>query len=398
MTDSPADLGGQGRYNETGLILVADVTPPAPVADLAAGEALKEPKLTGMDYVQQSWANVLSLSSKDPTLASRIRELPNRDAIRDCLGTAGSSGSWGYINNNSGWANAAASMAWLFNKAQETGRVSFVAGTVVSLVHDETAVTGAKLSDGRVLSAELVVVAAGAWTGSLVDLAGQTMATGQVMGYLDLTEAEQEKLGKMPIILNLSNGLFIIPPTNRVLKIARHASGYVNPTTLHTPPLPLSPQSAGPSISAPASLPLTHLDHPNLSIPAEGADDLRRALHEMIPWPELKDRPFTKTRLCWYSDTPTGDFLIDYHPGWRGLFVATGDSGHAFKFLPVVGEKIADCIMHNCPPEFRGKWAWRKTTGLPVATDDGTRGGTALLVLADELAKTAEAIRIPARD
>lgn len=388
--DKPTDLGSQGRYNETGLLLVGDETPPAPAA-APVSDSLK-PKLTGMDYTRMSWANVVSLASKDPELAARVRELPNPDAIRDALGTGGSSGSWGYINNNSGWGNATASMAWYLDRVQQTGRVNFVPGTVVSLVHNNTTVTGAKLSDGRVLSADLVVVAAGAWTGGLVDLAGQALATGQVLGYLDITEDEQSKLANMPVILNLSKGLFIIPPTDRVLKLARHAYGYINPATPSHPPLPLTPSS--PPTLAPVSLPLTALTKPDLAIPAEGAADLRAALREMIPWPALADRPFSKTRLCWYSDTPTGDFLIDYHPNWRGLFVATGDSGHAFKFLPVIGDRIVDCIRGECPVAFRGKWGWKVTEagtgeqeGGFVFTEDGSRGGKAGLVLAEELAK-----------
>ncbi|KXX74704.1 L-pipecolate oxidase [Madurella mycetomatis] len=388
--DNPDDLGAQGRYHEAGLLLVGDATQPPPAA-APVGKASGS-RRTGMSYARESWANVLSLASKDPTLSSRIRELPNPDAIRDALGTGGSSGSWGYINKNSGWANASASMAWFLDLVRQTGRVEFVTGMVASLEHDETTVTGAKLSDGRVLSADLIIAAAGAWTGSLIDLAGQATATGQVMGYVDITEAEQERLGSMPVILNLSTGLFIIPPAGRVLKVARHAYGYVNPVALDTAPLPLSPQSTASAPATPLSVPRTHATDPALSIPAEGADDLRRGLREMIPWPELRGRPFSKTRLCWYSDTPTADFLIDYHPGWRGLFVATGDSGHAFKFLPVIGEKITDCIMRNCPPEFRGKWDWKGTSGSPVITEDGSRGGTPGLVLADELAKAVDVL------
>ncbi|KAK3292565.1 FAD dependent oxidoreductase [Chaetomium fimeti] len=395
--ETPADLGAQGRYHEAGLLLVGDLAPPAPSAAPASG-GLK-PKLTGLDYARMSWANVVSLASKDPALAARVRELPNPDAIREALGTGGSSGSWGYINNNSGWGNAGAAMAWSFDQVQQTGRVDFVPGTVVSLERAEDTVTGAKLSDGRVLSADLVIVAAGAWTGGLVDLAGQAVATGQVLAYMDITEAEQEELGKMPVILNLSTGLFIIPPTDRVLKIGQHAYGYLNPVTPSNPPLPLSPTSATTTQTqtpTPISLPLTALTDPDLNIPARAAADLRGALREMIPWPALHDRPFSKTRLCWYSDTADADFLVDYHPHWRGLFVATGDSGHAFKFLPVVGDRVVDCIMRDCPVQFRGKWDWKVTTestwagtGVAAFTEDGTRGGTPGLVLAEALGERA---------
>ncbi|KAK0709550.1 putative fructosyl amino acid protein [Lasiosphaeria miniovina] len=394
----PTDLGAQGRYNESGLVLVADlphgtaVPPSPPGAETAVAQhAAPAKKKTGMDYARGSWANVLSLASNDPSLTSRIHELPNAAAIRDAVGTGGGSGSWGYINEASGWADAGASMAWLVDRVQDTGRVKFVAATALALEHQGTTVTGAKLSDGCVLSAELVVVAAGAWTGGLIDLAGQATATGQVLGYLDITEAEQEQLGRMPALLNLTTGLFVIPPAKRVLKVARHAYGYLNPTKLATAPLPSS--SAGSASALAFSHPLTHLSDLSLAIPKEGADDLRRALGEMVPLPGLRDRPFSKTRLCWYMDTPTADFLIDYHPNFQGLFVATGGSGHAFKFMPVIGDKIVDCMMHNCPRQFEGKWAWKPvtTTGgtvwSSVVTEDGTRGGTPGLVLADELVK-----------
>jgi len=112
----------------------------------------------------------------------------------------------------------------------------------------------------------------------------------------------------------------------------------------------------------------------------------------MIPWPSLHDRPFSKTRLCWYADTADADFLVDYHPSWKGLFVATGDSGHAFKFLPVIGEKVVDCIVRERPVEFWGKWDWKVTdtegragAGVAAFTEDGTRGGTPGLVLAEAL-------------
>ncbi|KAK0640965.1 FAD dependent oxidoreductase [Cercophora newfieldiana] len=374
----PTDLGAEGRYHESGLLLVADSGPVR-----VPGEIVAKSDMTGMDYVRLSWANVLSLASDNPELASSIRELPDVAAIRERLGTGGSSGSWGYINEGSGWADAAASTKWLFDRVNEAGRVTFVSGTVSSLEHRGPTVTGAKLTDGRVLSAELVVLAAGAWTGGLVDLSGQATATGQVLGYLDLTEAEQEQLNDMPVVLNLTNGLFIIPPRNRVLKVARHAYGYLNPTLPETARLPSTSSPA----DQPISYPLTQLSDPSLSIPQEGVDDLRRALKQMVPLPGLVDRPFSKTRLCWYSDTPTGDFLITYHPQYKGLFVATGDSGHGFKFMPVLGEKIADCIMHNCPLEFVGKWSWKPDANV-VITEDGSRGGKPGLLLANELGRT----------
>ncbi|KAK3945595.1 putative fructosyl amino acid protein [Diplogelasinospora grovesii] len=388
----PEDLGAQGRYHESGLVLVADAPLPTSLQNLDNTNADRFKKKTGMEYVRDSWENVRSMASIDPNMAGRVRELPDVAAIREAAGTGGSSGAWGYVNESSGWADAGASMAWLYDQVRQTGRVTFISGTVTSLEHHDNTVTGAKLSDGRVLSADLVILAAGSWTGALLDLSGQATATGQVLGYLDLTEEEQQRLSKMPVLLNFSTGLFVIPPSNRVLKFARHAYGYINPTTLGTAPLPSSPKASITPLSLKISQTYTQVSDPTLSIPAEGEQDLRRALREMVPLPGLEDRPFTKTRLCWYMDTPTADFLIDYQPHWQGLFIATGGSGHAFKFLPVIGDKIVDCIMRNCPAEFKEKWAWKQapegaSSEDLIVTEDGSRGGRPGLILAEQLGR-----------
>jgi sarcosine oxidase/L-pipecolate oxidase len=86
--------------------------------------------------------------------------------------------------------------------------------------------------------------------------------------------------------------------------------------------------------------------------------------------------------------SPTGDFLITHHPTQPGLFLATGGSGHAYKFLPVIGEKVVDCIEGNTPPEFREKWGWPEhTTGDAVVTQDGSRNGRIGMLLDTELGR-----------
>lgn len=183
----------------------------------------------------------------------------------------------------------------------------------------------------------------------------------------------------LPALLNLTTGYFIITPSQNTLKIAKHAYGYLNPVPTHN--------DAGTAVSQP----LTHLTHPSLAIPKPEQIALRSALREMVPWPELADRPFTSTKLCWYTDTPDGDFIIDYHPRHGGsLFLATGASGHGFKFLPVIGDRIVDCVLGLCPDAFRQKWRFDKgedenTKEQLVVTEDGSRAGVPGLVLGEEL-------------
>jgi sarcosine oxidase/L-pipecolate oxidase len=54
-------------------------------------------------------------------------------------------------------------------------------------------------------------------------------------------------------------------------------------------------------------------------------DRLQAGLREILP--EIAKRGFEKTCLCWYNETPTGDFIFDYHPEYKNLFIATGGTG-----------------------------------------------------------------------
>ncbi|KAM3500470.1 hypothetical protein MY10362_006366 [Beauveria mimosiformis] len=378
------DLGGQGRYTESGLLLTADR--PA---------ARKKGKLTGMDYTRESWRNVVRIAREAGHPPDRVRVLENAQALREHLGTPGRPGDWGYLNTLSGWADAGEGMRWQYRRVKATGRVNFVDARVVELVTEGKRVVGAKLASGNVLRADLVFVAAGAWTGALIDVRGRVEATGHVLGYIDITQEEFDMLSKQPVVLNLTSGLFVIPPQSRVLKVARHSFGYLNPVTVPRA-LPLSPAASRTPIIV--SLPMTARSGGPGRLPAEADADLRRAFADLVPLRGLEGRPWRETRLCWYADTRDGDWLVDYHPGWEGLFVATGDSGHGYKFLPVLGDKIVDCV------EGRGgaladKWKWkhvpegdavgRETDGRfeGLITEDGSRGGYPGMILEDELAK-----------
>ncbi len=55
-------------------------------------------------------------------------------------------------------------------------------------------------------------------------------------------------------------------------------------------------------------------------------------------------------KMCFYTLTPDEDFLVGIHPKERNVIVATGGSGHAFKFMPVIGEIVADLALHGKTP------------------------------------------------
>jgi sarcosine oxidase/L-pipecolate oxidase len=60
-----------------------------------------------------------------------------------------------------------------------------------------------------------------------------------------------------------------------------------------------------------------------------------------------------------YCDTWDGDFYIDHHPRLSGLMVASGGSGHGFKFAPVLGSLAAD-VLAGVPNRYAARFAWRE--------------------------------------
>lgn len=70
--------------------------------------------------------------------------------------------------------------------------------------------------------------------------------------------------------------------------------------------------------------------------------------------------PVLDTATCMYSTTPDENFVIARHPLHTNVSVACGFSGHGFKFVPVVGEILADLVEHG-------------TTDHPVALFDPAR-------------------------
>ncbi|MEA2578566.1 MAG: sarcosine oxidase, partial [Chloroflexota bacterium] len=54
---------------------------------------------------------------------------------------------------------------------------------------------------------------------------------------------------------------------------------------------------------------------------------------------------------CMYTGVPDDDFVLGVHPGSSGRVVlAVGFSGHGFKFMPVVGEIVADLVTEGETP------------------------------------------------
>ncbi|KAH7376845.1 FAD dependent oxidoreductase [Plectosphaerella cucumerina] len=277
----------------------------------------------------------------------------------------------GYISKNAGWADAAGAVSAVAARCSELG-ITFItgpAGTMTSLKTDAQSrrFLGVNVASGPPILASKVILATGAWTNHYVDLGHAITSSAQPVGFIQLTAQEALSLADMPVVDNMTTGCFVFPPTpgTNLLKIARHSHGFENRIAAVS-------EGGARHISAPRH------DANNAAvswIPEDAETAFRVALRQLVPL--AAEKPWSRLRLCWYTETRDGNFIADHHPAHEGLFILTGGSGHGFKFLPVLGRYAADCFEGVASPEVRQKWKLNsdQTARDPVVCNDGSRRG-----------------------
>lgn len=99
-------------------------------------------------------------------------------------------------------------------------------------------------------------------------------------------------------------------------------------------------------------------DHLDRQIHPDEVEAMRAYLRPRIP--ALADGQFLRGAACTYTLTPDEDFVLSAHPRHPQVTVACGFSGHGFKFVPVIGEIIADLAVEG-------------STAHPIAPFDARR-------------------------
>jgi glycine/D-amino acid oxidase-like deaminating enzyme len=184
----------------------------------------------------------------------------------------------------------------------------------------------------------------GAWTPYLLPFTKKFFrATGQPVFHLKPSEPELFAPERFPVFgADITTTGYYGFPINRdgVVKIANHGAGRE-----------MSP------------------DSPERVVTAADEKNLREFLASTFP--SLADAPIVYSRVCMYCDTHDGHFWIARDPEREGLVVAAGDSGHGFKFAPVLGEIIADAVEGKHRNKFRWRPEVRAGTGTDAARSKG---------------------------
>jgi glycine/D-amino acid oxidase-like deaminating enzyme len=236
----------------------------------------------------------------------------------------------GYLNPRAGWAEAGEITASLATDAANAG-VSIVTGfAAAGLLQDGSKVIGAVATSGAELKADWVVVAAGVWTTTLLpDLADRMWPVGQPIFYFKPEDIDSYRPPSFPPWgADIPRSGWYGFPANEegVVKMANHGPGR-----------------------------RVHADAERVIGPEEEAvcrEFLARSL------PSLASLRFDGSKMCLYCDTWDGDFYIGRDPEREGLVVATGGSGHAFKFAPMLGGLTADAL-EGAENAYTERFAWR---------------------------------------
>lgn len=249
-----------------------------------------------------------------------------------------------YQRNECGWAHAKNS---LISAAKEFTKLGgrIVADEVNGLIIKDGVIKGCTTKVGSSYLSDKLIISAGASSINILNFHNQMLAKCWTFAHIKLTDDEAAKLKSMPVLLNYDLGFFFEPDSNNEIKICNEFPGYTNYVEGYD-----NPES---------SIPIE-----KNSIPLEAEKSIRELLKVTIP--KFADREFVKKKICWCTDTPDRFFLIDEHPDYKNsLILATGDSGHGFKFMPVIGKYISELVIKgkdNVNQEFYNHWRWRPET------------------------------------
>ncbi|KAI4732120.1 nucleotide-binding domain-containing protein [Aureobasidium sp. EXF-10728] len=287
----------------------------------------------------------------------------------------------GILDMTAGYTLASKACTYALHLCQKAGvkfHLGSSIGTFQSFIHSENRIIGIKTTDDTAHKAALVIMATGGWTPSLI-LATQPLleTTAGTILTINIPHSRPDLWDKysptnFPVwSWNMGGydpssssptigGLYGFPRTPQgTLKFGFRGAKWTNYT--HT-----SPPSSTTNLKI--SYPRTDIQE----IPERAFNVVKAFCAENMP--DLLDLELERGRLCWYTDSVDNSFLIAHVPGQVGLMVASGGSGHGFKFLPVLGRHVVD-VVEGTRTEYTELFSWRDVPkGKKNGLEEGEKG------------------------
>jgi sarcosine oxidase/L-pipecolate oxidase len=298
-----------------------------------------------------------------------IKEVEAKDVIKEhdlLQGIDGDKLGKGYFNPEAGWVDAASATKAYLRIAESRG-VKRVTGEVDELLlrDDGKGLAGVRLHDGTMLKANKVLLAAGAWTSSLLSpledklniadkdqIERQVTAVGRLSAYYDLSQEEATHMmdTKLPIVV-IGGEVDIIPPYYHLpsLKVNDIKTEFTNTITT----------TSGRRITAPSK-------RNQMQVPAKLIQESEKVIKSNMPeW--TKNRSPDRWRICYDAVTPTEDWVLSRHPDEKlsNTYIAVGGSFHSYKFMPNAGKYIFNVLNGKSNGEEKDRaWKWKNEEEL----------------------------------
>ncbi|MEM1354871.1 MAG: FAD-dependent oxidoreductase [Planctomycetota bacterium] len=270
-------------------------------------------------------------------------ELLSKDDLRERF-PAWANGTYpaAFFHARGGYCRSGPAIAALANCLSQQGVTLYSGEAVNGWIESHGRIKGVQTRGGQRYHAEHTVLAAGVWSeGLLPELVPFVRATAHPLFYLAAPPPPHDRAYRPPAFPVFCADVahtgwygFPVDKESGLIKVALHDAGHrVEP------------------------------DADRGGVTDRRLEQLRTFLARSLPG--LKDAEVRDAKHCFYTDTLDGHFLIDRHPGRPGLTVATGGSGHAMKFAPVLGPMVADAVLGEANDEL-ARFRWRdKPSDVP---------------------------------
>lgn len=321
-------------YAERGILMLN-----SPAAEQKAKDSMNK-AFSSIKHHAGFPSEALSKISSGDEIRSRVPQLQGK-----------MDGWGGYSNSHGGYVLAGRAMARLHIACKEMGVKFFLgaAGQAVALLRDGRKCVGVRTQSGETHRASRTILCLGAHAASLLPSIGpQITAKAWSVAHLQLTSAQVKGMLGIPVINCRDLGFFFEPDAETgLLKLCAHSAGLTNHTEIDR----VEPTSL------PSTLNLKGSKRDAGCIPSEDHSKIVKLIAEALP--QFSHLPLTRMFICWCGDTKDSNYIIDYCPEFDGqsLMVFSGDSGHAFKMLPIAGRWAREVL--ETGKQSLDRWKWK---------------------------------------
>jgi len=204
-----------------------------------------------------------------------------------------------------------------FQRAGEDAGAELLFETAVEAI--ETHASGVLVhAGGKSLSARALILTTGAWSAGpnpLVPSPVPLTVERQVQLWFRASPIEDHRSDRLALLIRFfdDRSYYSLPDTGHGVKACRHHGGAQ-----------------------------TSAEHLIREVNPADIEDVRWFLERTIPGANMDPHD---ARVCMYTNTPDDHFMIGAHPNHPRTWLATGFSGHGFKFMPVIGEALSQLVL-----------------------------------------------------